>query len=54
MNQYVNEDMAWLRLQDVQREAENRRLTAGGRRPALIQTVRRLFARTARRRLTPS
>ncbi|MEA2628473.1 MAG: hypothetical protein QOJ10_933 [Chloroflexota bacterium] len=49
MNQYVNEDMAWLRLQDFQREAENRRLAARGRRPALIHELRRRFARTARR-----
>jgi len=26
MNQHMNEDIAWLRLQDLQREAENRRL----------------------------
>jgi hypothetical protein len=49
MNQHMNEDIAWLRLQDFQREAENRRLLAGARRPAVTQTVRRLFARTARR-----
>ena len=49
MNQYMNEDMAWLRLQDFQREAENRRLAAKGPRPALIQELRRRFARTARR-----
>lgn len=48
MNQYVNEDVAWLRLQDLQREAENRRLQAGGRRPAVIDAMRRLFARTRR------
>jgi hypothetical protein len=49
MNQYVNEDIAWLRVQDLQREAENRRLAARGRRPVLIPAIRRLFARTARR-----
>jgi hypothetical protein len=49
MNQYVNEDMAWLRVQDLQREAENRRLAAKGRRPALIHEMRRRLARTARR-----
>lgn len=49
MNQYANEDMAWLRLQDLQREAENRRLVAKGRRPTLIHELRRRFARTARR-----
>ena len=30
MNRYTNEDIAWLHLQDLQREAENRRLVAGG------------------------
>ncbi len=49
MNQYMNEDIAWLRLQDLQREAENRRLAATGRRLVLIPAIRRLFARTARR-----
>jgi hypothetical protein len=29
MNSRMNEDLAWLRVQDMQREAENRRLTAG-------------------------
>jgi hypothetical protein len=53
MNQYMNEDIAWLRLQDFQREAENRRLVAAVRRPTPIRTIRRLLARTARRRLTP-
>jgi hypothetical protein len=28
MNPYMNEDVMWQRLQDVQREAENRRLMA--------------------------
>jgi hypothetical protein len=49
MNQHMNEDIAWLRLQDLQREAENRRLAVRGHRPALIPAMRRLFARTARR-----
>jgi hypothetical protein len=43
MNQH--EDIAWLRLQDLQREAENRRLMAGGRWPATLAMVRRLLAR---------
>jgi len=30
MNGYYNEDMAWQRLQDIQREMENRRIVAGG------------------------
>ena len=29
MNTLMNEDLAWLRVQDMQREAENRRLMAG-------------------------
>ena len=49
MNQYANEDIAWLRLQDLQREAENRRLAIRGNRPVLIPAMRRLFARTARK-----
>jgi hypothetical protein len=48
MNQHMNEDIAWLRVQDLQREAENRRLVAGARRPS-VHAMRRLFARTARR-----
>ena len=28
MNSRINEDLAWLRVQDMQREAENRRLMA--------------------------
>jgi hypothetical protein len=39
-----HEDMAWLRLQDMQREAENRRLIA--RRPsATMAALKRLLAR---------
>lgn len=40
----MNQEIAWLRLQDIQREAENRRLTAG--RPSrTIAAVKRLVAR---------
>jgi hypothetical protein len=35
MNPYVNEDVMWQRLKDVQREAENRRLLGRGQRPSL-------------------
>jgi hypothetical protein len=53
MNQYANEDFAWLRVQDMQREAENRRLIAGGRSSGLMRAIRqRLVARTTRRRRT--
>lgn len=45
MNLYYNEDMAWQRLQDTQREAENRRIVAGGGPDLVWWTV--LFARTA-------
>ncbi len=34
MSRYGNEDMAWQRLLDAQREAENRRLIAAGGPPA--------------------
>jgi len=43
MNQH--EDIAWLRLQDMQREAENRRLIAGRRPSATIALLKRLLAR---------
>jgi hypothetical protein len=33
MRSHENEDIAWQRLQDVQREAENRRLIAAGGPP---------------------
>ena len=34
MNSRMNEELAWLRMQDMQREAENRRLMAGPNRSA--------------------
>jgi len=40
----MNHEMAWLRLQDTQREAENRRLTAG-RPSAAMAALKRLVAR---------
>ena len=40
----MNHEIAWLRLQDMQREAENRRLTAG--RPSVtMAALKRLAAR---------
>jgi hypothetical protein len=45
MNPYGNEDVAWLHLQDLQREAENRRLAAGP--SPTVATLRRLVARTS-------
>jgi hypothetical protein len=38
MNSRMNEDLAWLRVQDMQREAENRRLMADMRRSAGMTT----------------
>ena len=43
MNPYVNEDVAWQRLKDMQLEAENRRLT--GRKEPWLAGVRRLATR---------
>ncbi len=45
MNEYSNHEIAWLHLQDLQREAENRRLITGGRQPSATAVLRRLFAR---------
>ena len=34
MNPYVNDEVAWQRIQDLQREAENRRMVSdSGRKP---------------------
>ena len=44
MNRYPNEEMAWQHLQDMQREAENRRLTKGRPEPMLV-TLRWLATR---------
>lgn len=40
----MNHEIAWLRLQDMQREAENRRLTAG-RPSGAMAALKRLVAR---------
>lgn len=45
MYPYVNEDVAWQRLQDIQREIENRRLMAAGQPSATFETLRQLGAR---------
>ena len=47
MNQYVNEDLAWLHLQDLQRESQNRRLIASARSAPTKSALRRLFDRSA-------
>ena len=41
MNPYVNEDVMWQRLKDVQMEAENRRLY-GPRAPGVLYLLRLL------------
>ena len=46
MNSRINEDLAWLRVQDLQREAENRRLMAGPRSRGWMPALGRLIART--------
>jgi hypothetical protein len=43
MNSRMNEDLAWLRVQDMQREAENRRLVAGSPSSAAMSAARRLI-----------
>ena len=40
----MNHEMAWLRVQDMQREAENRRLAAG-RPSSTMAALKRLAAR---------
>ena len=47
MHQYVNEDIAFERLKDLQRESENRRLAAAGPPRDVGLGIRRLFARLA-------
>jgi hypothetical protein len=46
MNPYMNEEIMWQRLKDMQREAENSRLFVQGTLPALAQTAG-LLARRA-------
>ena len=57
MNSRMNEDLAWLRVQDMQREAENRRLVAGTRTFRLSAAMARLigaaFASSRRRGRQP-
>jgi hypothetical protein len=45
MDPFMNEDAAWQRLQDLQREMENSRLLAAGRPSAAFQTLGRLASR---------
>jgi len=45
VHHYMNEDAAWQRLLDIQREMENRRLLAAAQPSATLETLRRLAAR---------
>ena len=45
MYPFMNEDAAWQRLQDTQREMENSRLMAEGQPDATLQLLRRLAVR---------
>jgi hypothetical protein len=45
MYPHMNEDSAWQRLQDIQREIENRRLMAAGRRHLTVDLLRQLARR---------
>ena len=49
MHQHIDQDIAWLRLQDAQRERENRHLLDGEHRSAVIAAVKWVFGRTAAR-----
>jgi hypothetical protein len=45
MHPYMNEESAWQRLQDMQREMGNSRLMAAGQPQATLTTIRRLATR---------
>ena len=45
MYPFMNEDAAWQRLQDTQREIENSRLMAEGQPDATLRLLRRLAVR---------
>jgi hypothetical protein len=53
MSSRINEDLAWLRVQDKQREAENRRLMAGAPSSRAASAIRRVIASARSRRATP-
>jgi len=44
MNSRMNEDLAWLRVQDRQREVENRRLVEGAPSSRAASAIRRIIA----------
>jgi hypothetical protein len=43
MNSRMNEDLAWLRVQDMQREVENRRLVSGSPSSGAMSRLRGLI-----------
>ena len=45
MRSHMNEDLGWLRVQDMQREAENRRLVAGSPWVGAVSALGRLIFR---------
>ena len=45
MYPYMNEDAAWQRLQDLQREIENSRLIAAGQPGATFELLKQLAVR---------
>ena len=45
MNSRMDEDLAWLRVQDMQREAENRRMLAGAPSQRAASAWRRMIDR---------
>ena len=45
MNSRMNEELAWLRVRDAQREVENRRLMAAGGSPDGLRLLRLLGRR---------
>lgn len=45
MYPYMNEDAAWQRRKDIQREMENSRLLAAGQPYATLEALKRLAAR---------
>lgn len=49
MHQHIDQDIAWLRLQDAQRESENRQLLAGEHPSAVVAAIKRVFRRPAAR-----
>jgi hypothetical protein len=47
-NPYVNDDVAWQHIQDLQREAENHKMLSAGREPIELVALAWLKRSTAR------